>query len=252
MYACFVRMSSASPDQHAKGFLVASVDPLRYEGHTDDPAEAAGMIARLLPSNKRVLDVGCGTGSMSKLLVDLFGVELVGIEPDLERAQRARARGLDVRHGILDEQALKDLGQFDVVVFADVLEHLPDPWSALSLARRALAPNGMVVASVPNVAHWSVRWELLWGRFDYQSCGIMDATHLRWFTEHSLRALFESAGYRVDRIQQTAGVGGSVYHEYVLWRWFRPRRWKLPLIRWLAKTFPRLFGYQHVIRAVAK
>jgi methionine biosynthesis protein MetW len=245
-------MNSTSPDQHAKGFAAAAVDPLRYEGHTSDPDEAAGMIANLLPQNKRVLDVGCGTGSMSKLLVDLRGVQLVGIEPDLDRVRKAQARGLDVRHGILDDATAKDLGQFDAVVFADVLEHLPDPWTVLNLAQRVLAPDGVVIASVPNIAHWSVRWELLWGRFDYQSCGIMDATHLRWFTERSLRNLFESAGYRVDRLQQTAGTASSVYHEYLLWRWFRPRRWQRPLIHGLTKTFPRLFGYQHVVRAARK
>jgi methionine biosynthesis protein MetW len=245
-------MSSHSPDQHAQGFIVADVDPLRYDGHNSDPCECAGMIAGLLPENKRVLDVGCGTGSMSKLLADLRGVQLVGIEPDLARAEKARERGLEVRHGLLDESALHDLGLFDVVVFADVLEHLSDPWSVLNFAQRMLAPSGMVIASVPNIAHWSVRWELLWGRFDYQSCGIMDATHLRWFTERSLRALFESAGYRVDRIQQTAGVRSSAYLEYRLWRWFRPRRYRAALIRWLVKMFPRLFGYQHVIRAVRK
>jgi methionine biosynthesis protein MetW len=228
------------------------MDPLRYEGHTNDPHEAAGMIATLLPQNKRVLDVGCGTGSMSRLLVDLRGVQLVGLEPDLTRVQKARARGLDVRQGILDEATASALGQFDAVVFADVLEHLPDPWSALKLAHRVLAPNGVVVASVPNVAHWSVRWELLWGRFDYQSCGLMDATHLRWFTERSLRKLFESAGYRVDHVQPTAGTHGSVYCEYRLWRWFRPRRWKPSLVRRLSVTCPGLFGYQHVIRAVTK
>src|ERR1039457_1227758 len=143
-------MNSNSPDQHAKGFAVAVVDPLRYEGHTGDPDEAAGMIASLLPQNIRVLDVGCGTGSMSKLLVDLRGVQLVGIEPDLDRVQKARARGLDVRQGILDEATAKDLGRFDAVIFADVLEHLPDPWSVLQLAHHVLTPDGAVVASVPN------------------------------------------------------------------------------------------------------
>ena len=245
-------MSSNSPDQHARGFAVTDVDPLRYDGHVNDPFECAGMIAGLLPENKRVLDVGCGTGSMSRLLVDLRHVQLVGLEPDLARAEKARARGLDVRQGILDESALNDLGQFDVVVFADVLEHLPDPWSALNFTHRMLAPNGMVIASVPNIAHWTLRWQLLCGRFDYRSCGIMDATHLRWFTERSLRALFESAGYRVDCIQQTAGAGDPAYREYWFWRSFRPRRYRIPLIRWLAKEFPRLFGYQHVIRAVRK
>jgi methionine biosynthesis protein MetW len=243
-------MKPDSPDQHAQGFAITAVDPLRYDGHNGDPCESAGLIASLLPPNKRVLDVGCGTGSMSKLLVDLRGVQLVGIEPDSERAEKARSRGIDVRQGILDESALKELGQFDVVIFADVLEHLPDPWSMLKLTQRLLVPGGMVIASVPNIAHWSVRWELMCGRFDYESCGIMDATHLRWFTERSLRTLFESAGYRVDCILPTAGVAGSVYREFRFWRWFRPRRYRVPLIRRLSKSFPRLFGYQHVIRAV--
>jgi methionine biosynthesis protein MetW len=245
-------MNSASPDRHAAGFLDVAPDPLRYDGHTSDPMEAAGMIAGLTPPNKRVLDVGCGTGSLSRLLMDMRGARLVGIEPDLQRATTARTRGIDARHGFFDEAAVQNLGKFDVVVFADVLEHLPDPASALQLTRQVLEPDGVVIASVPNIAHWSVRLELLCGRFDYQSCGIMDATHLRWFTERSLRALFESSGYRVEAVQQTAGVGGSVYHEYFFWRWFRPRRCRIPLIRWLAKTLPRLFGYQHVVRAYLK
>lgn len=245
-------MNSASPDQHAIGFLDVVPEPLRYDGHTSDPLEAAGMIAGLTPANKRVLDVGCGTGSVSRLLVDLRGAKLVGIEPDLPRVTTARSRGIDARHGFFDETSAQNLGKFDVVVFADVLEHLPDPAAVLQLTRRLLEKDGVVIASVPNIAHWSVRLELLFGRFDYQSCGIMDATHLRWFTERTFRALFEASGYRVDTIQQTVGLGAVVYHEQFFWRCFRPRRYRIPLIRWLTKTFPRLFGYQHVIRAVLK
>jgi hypothetical protein len=77
----------------------------------------------------------------------------------------------------------------------------------------------------------------------------MDATHLRWFTERSVRNLFESSGYRVDTIKHTAGIGAAVYHEMFFWRNFRPRRYRFPLIRWLARTRPRLFGLQHVVRA---
>jgi len=245
-------MNLESPDRNSGGFLKAPPDPLRYDGHTSDPTEAAGKIAGLTPRDKRVLDIGCGTGSLSRLLVDLQGAKLVGIEPDLSRATIARNRGIDARHGYFDEASVQGLGKFDVVVFADVLEHLPDPAAALRLTRQVLDPGGIVIASVPNIAHWSVRLELFCGRFDYQSCGIMDATHLRWFTEKTLRDLFESSGYGVETIQQTAGVGGSVYYEYFFWRWFRPRRYRPPLIRWLAKSFPRLFGYQHVIRAVVK
>jgi methionine biosynthesis protein MetW len=214
--------------------------------------EAAGMIASLTPLNQRVLDIGCGTGSLSRLLVDLRGAKLVGIEPDLPRVSIARERGIDARHGLLDEAVAQSLGKFDVVIFADVLEHLPDPAAMLQLTRKVLNPGGMVIASIPNIAHWSVRWELLWGRFDYRSCGIMDATHLRWFTENSVRTLFESSGYRVDTIKHTAGIGAAVYHEMFIWRNFRPRRYRFPLIRWLARTRPRLFGLQHVVRAYMK
>jgi len=245
-------MNSTSPDCHASGFLDAAPDPLRYDGHTSDPMEAAGMIAGLTPLNKRVLDIGCGTGSLSRLLVDLRGAQLVGIEPDLARATTAQARGIDARHGFFDEAMVQNLGKFDVVIFADVLEHLPDPAAVLRLTRQVLAPGGVVIASIPNIAHWTVRWELLWGRFDYQSCGIMDATHLRWFTEQSVRNLFESSGFRVNAMQHTAGIGAAVYHRTFFWRNFRPRRYKFPLIRWLAKTWPRLCGLQHVVRAELK
>lgn len=243
-------MNAASPDQHATGFLSASPDPLRYDGHTNDPAEAAGMIAALIRPNARVLDVGCGTGSVSKIIVETTGARLIGIEPDPQRVAVAQARGIDAHMGFFDEQSATRLGKFDVVVFADVLEHLPDPAAALRIAHNVLNPDGMVIASVPNIAHWSVRWDLLCGRFDYESCGIMDATHLRWFTEKSIRALFESSGYRVDNIGQTAGVLLSVYSERFPWRYLRPRRFRRPLVRCLARLMPRLFGCQHVVYAV--
>jgi methionine biosynthesis protein MetW len=245
-------MNSDSPDRHATGFLEAALDPLRYDDYTNDPMEAPGMIAGLVPPNKRVLDVGCGTGFLARLLMDSRGAQVVGIEPDLARTEAAKARGIDARHGFFDETMVQNLGKFDVVIFADVLEHLPDPASVLQLTRQVLAPGGVVIASIPNIAHWSVRWELLCGRFDYHDCGIMDATHLRWFTERSVRNLFESSGYQVDAVRHTAGLNASVYHQTFFWRNFRPRRYRFPLIRWLAKTRPRLFGLQHVVRASLK
>lgn len=176
----------------------------------------------------------------------------MGVEPDLQRVTTARARGIDARHGFFDETAVQSLGKFDVVILADVLEHLPDPASVLQLTRRVLEQDGIVIASVPNVAHWSVRLDLLFGRFDYQPCGIMDATHLRWFTEKSVRVLFETTGYQIESLRHTAGVLLPVYYEHFLWRYFRPRRCRNPLIRLLTKAMPRLFGCQHVIRTSQK
>jgi methionine biosynthesis protein MetW len=245
-------MKTTSPDQHATGLLSVSPDPLRYDGHTDDPAEAAGMIAAVIQPKATVLDVGCGTGSVSKILMETRGVQLLGIEPDPHRVAVARSRGINAMQGFFDEKTVENLGKFDVVVFADVLEHLPDPGAALRLAHQVLKPDGAVVASIPNIAHWSVRLDLLCGRFDYQPYGIMDATHLRWFTEKSVRALFETTGYQIESIRHTAGVLLPAYYEYFPWRYFRPRRYRKPVVRFLARTMPRLFGCQHIIRASLK
>lgn len=209
------------------------------------------MIAAMVQSGARVLDIGCGTGAISKFLMDTRGVQLQGIEPDPQRVALAKARGVNVTQGFFDEKSIESLGKFDVVVFADVLEHLPDPSAALQLARNVLKPDGVVVASIPNIAHWSVRLDLLCGRFDYQPYGIMDATHLRWFTEKSVRALFNMSGYQVEDIRHTAGVLLPAYNDFP-WRYFRPRRYRKPVVRFLARKLPRLFGCQHVVRATLK
>lgn len=244
-------MNLPSPDQSAADFLSVQPDPLRYDWHTNDPSEVAGMIAAQIPRNACVLDVGCGTGSLSKIIMESRSAQLTGIEPDTERATAAMKRGINVVAGFFDKQAIMNMEEFDAVVFADVLEHLPDPSVALGLAYKVLKPNGMVVASVPNIAHWTVRWNLLCGRFDYEACGIMDATHLRWFTESTIRVLFERNGYRVESHLVTAGLAMPVYSRFP-WSFIRPRRLRAPLVRWLSRAMPRLFGCQHVIRAVKK
>lgn len=77
--------------------------------------------------------------------------------------------------------------------------------------KNSLAPDGRVLASIPNVAHWTVRAQLLFGNFNYKPTGIMDATHLRWFTRRSVRRLFEAAGYEVEDIRGAAGGWMGVY-----------------------------------------
>ncbi len=224
------------------------LDPFRYDGHLDAPQGVARMLADLVPVGARVLDVGCGTGSVSRIIAGSRNAKIIGIEPNSRRAAAARARGLEVYEERFTPAVLQLLEPFDVILFADVLEHVADPGSFLQFARHGLLPGGRVVASVPNVAHWSVRLDLLRGRFDYQPVGIRDATHLRWFTADTVRSLFETNGLRVISLQHTAGVMSQDYYRRP-WRWI-PRVVRDSIVRALARRLPLLFGYQHIIHVI--
>ena len=223
------------------------LDPLRYDEHVDAPQEVARMLADLVPMGSRMLDVGCGTGCVSRIIADTRNAKIIGIEPNSHRAAAARARGLEVYEEPFTSAIVQQLEPFNVILFADVLEHVADPGSFLQFARRGLLPDGRVVASVPNVAHWSVRLDLLRGRFDYQPLGIRDATHLRWFTADTVRSLFETNGLQVISLQHTAGVMLAEYYRRP-WRWISPDR-RYAIVRALARRLPLLFGCQHIIHA---
>jgi SAM-dependent methyltransferase len=239
-----------TPDDSSLGFLTKPADPLRYDGQPNEPDEVAGVLSSLIPRGSRVLDVGCGTGSVSAHVAANTGAQIVGVEPDPTRAARARARGFDVHAELLTEMLVKRLGLFDVVMFADVLEHLPDPLALLRVAAAALVPGGGIVASVPNVAHWSVRADLVRGRFEYRETGIMDATHLRWFTHDGIALLFKAAGFRIERERVTHGVDLHCYAER--WPWRRMSRGqRVVWVRRAVQRWPNLFGCQLVVRAVA-
>ena len=237
-----------SPDGHAAGFIHESLEAFRYDGQTGDVHEVAGMLHTLMPSGVRVLDVGCGTGSVTLIANGMKNNDVLGIEPDEQRAERSRSRGIDTVCGELDETFSARHGLFDVIVFADVLEHLPSPAEVLTRAMRVLRPGGLVLISVPNVAHWSVRLNLLRGRFDYTETGILDATHLRWFTAKTIHSLCTDVGLDVRSIQQTAGTELSEYWQTLPWRVI-PGRLRRRLIHLLTRLFPLLFGCQHVVLA---
>ena len=237
-----------SPDDAAKGFLDRAPDPLRYDGHSADPEEVAGIVSSFIPSGASVLDVGCGTGSVSRLVVEATGARLVGVEPDSRRAAAARLRGLEVVEMELGPELAARLGRLDVVLFADVLEHVADPRALLLAARDVLAPDGVVILSVPNVAHWTVRWDLLRGRFGYREVGILDATHLRWFTRQSLLRFVGRSGMEVLAWRATLGQDLSDYRERWPWQWLS-RGARARLLRRLVRRAPDLFACQFVVKA---
>jgi methionine biosynthesis protein MetW len=239
---------TASPDEDAEGLVQGSLDPLRYDGHVVDSDEVSGIVTSMIPRGARVLEVGCGTGSLSRIVADTCGAEVVGIEPDSHRAERARERGLQVHVGYLSPELIHKIGSFDVVLLADVLEHVPNPQTMLLLSRQVLKVGGAVVVSVPNVAHWSVRADLVRGTFQYQPTGIMDGTHLRWFTLDTLKALIASSGFKVTNSRATAGMTLPDNVHRRPWRWL-PSGYRVRLLRFGCRHWPTLFGCQHVLKA---
>jgi 2-polyprenyl-3-methyl-5-hydroxy-6-metoxy-1,4-benzoquinol methylase len=161
------------------------------------------------PSGERVLDVGCGSGLLGARLRER-GNTVWGIDAADDIAALA-SRRLDrfVLADVVDRARIgESLGdeRFDVIVFADVLEHLPDPVGTLRAYLRFLTPGGRVLVSVPNVAVWNVRAGLLLGRFNYTATGTLDRTHLRFFTRANLRRVLTDAGLRVERIDVNPGI----------------------------------------------
>jgi hypothetical protein len=117
----------------------------------------------------------------------------------------------------------------------------------LLISREALKPGGIVIVSVPNVAHWTVRLSLARGRFDYEPYGIMDATHLRWFTWKTLEKLFMKAGFELTDRRVSAGTSMKVYHTRTPWRRLSSVKLRRVLGR-LSQYFPKMFGCQLVFR----
>jgi 2-polyprenyl-3-methyl-5-hydroxy-6-metoxy-1,4-benzoquinol methylase len=161
------------------------------------------------PSGGRVLDVGCGSGLLGERLREQ-GNTVWGIDAADDIAQLATRR-LDrfIMADICDGARIRELlgdERFDAIVFADVLEHLPDPVGTLRGYLGFLAPGGTVLVSVPNIAVWNVRAGLLLGRFQYTATGTLDRTHLRFFTRANLYRALAEAGLRVEEIDVNPGI----------------------------------------------
>lgn len=167
---------------------------------------AHAKLLKLVGTDKKVLEMGCVTGYVSKVLKEQLKCMVTGIEIDSEAAKEAEKYCERVIVGDIEEMDFSRVfgnERFDVITFGDVLEHLKNPSKVLSSLRPFLADNGYVLASIPNVAHISVALELLSGRFDYRSLGLLDDTHLRFFTKKNILSLFRKAGYEIvfwDRV----------------------------------------------------
>lgn len=157
-----------------------------------------------IPENvERTLDVGCAAGIFSNKLKKERNPETWGIEMQKEAAEIAKTRLDKVLIGSFDEVS-DDLPKeyFDCVFFNDVLEHMPYPETCLTKIKANIHPNGKIIASIPNMRHIAVLRELLFQKdWEYKDSGILDRTHLRFFTKKSMIRMFKDCGYKIDLIK---------------------------------------------------
>jgi 2-polyprenyl-3-methyl-5-hydroxy-6-metoxy-1,4-benzoquinol methylase len=164
-----------------------------------------------LPQNPdaSILEIGCGYGGTGEFALatgkcgDYFGVELCD-----EAAEQAKRKLTGLLVGNVEELEFEWAPEsFDALILSEVLEHLVDPWAVLRKIRPLMKPGALVLASSPNVSHYSIIWMLLRGQWTLTSSGITDRTHLRWFTPSTYRELFEDAGYVVDSVSNLPVFG---------------------------------------------
>ena len=143
----------------------------------------------------RALDVGCGYGHLGEQLLGLGYSQVWGVEP-VEAAAREAARRLTrVLCAPFPCPEAASGAPFELIVFADTLEHLVDPWDALARSRDLISGSGQLLVSVPNVSHFSVVFQQLKGRWTYTDQGLLDRTHLRFFTPATIRRVVEQSGF---------------------------------------------------------
>jgi 2-polyprenyl-3-methyl-5-hydroxy-6-metoxy-1,4-benzoquinol methylase len=161
----------------------------------------------------RLLDVGSGAGSWAPRLRAAGVRELVALDPSAAAIERAGRLYDTAVVGTVEDTELADLGgqPFDVIVVADVLEHLVDPWLALHKLRSWAAPGAALAVSVPNLRFYRLVGNLvLRGEFEYEPYGVRDWTHLRWFTRRSLARMLESTGWKPDRWVNSASLKAAL------------------------------------------
>jgi 2-polyprenyl-3-methyl-5-hydroxy-6-metoxy-1,4-benzoquinol methylase len=170
----------------------------------DDPYSSHSLILSLLGKGdgRRALDVGAADGFLTERLT-ACGWTVTALERDPVQAERIRGKCRDVIVADLADGGFPLSGPFDAIVYGDVLEHLNDPLPPFVSVNQHLARGGVIVVSVPNVAHLWVRLSLLAGRFDYADRGILDRTHVRFFTRRTFLAFLAEAGLAVEALHVT-------------------------------------------------
>lgn len=219
-----------------------------YECKWKDPYSSHAQILSFLTPGKdwRVLDVGAAHGYLAAVLQDR-GFRVTALEGSADLAREAAKYCEKTIVADLDGFVPDFDEPFDTIIFGDVLEHLQDPLRVLVSFSRALKPGGQVIISIPNIANVYVRLSLLLGKFDYQDRGILDRTHLRFFTRKTFRQFIHDAGMEITDLRAAPIPLSLVVPDKFQGKLFNAVH---ACNAWLANRLMNLFGYQFV--AVAR
>lgn len=162
-------------------------------------------LIKFIPAGSvRVLEIGCGTGATGQEIKRLHGPGTIvaGVELFPAAAEKAHEVLDSVFTGDVEKITLPfEKGYFDCIIYGDVLEHLIDPWRVLEMQKDLLKPGGIIIASIPNAAHYRIVRMLKKKEWNYQDSGIMDVTHLRFFAIKNIYAMFERVGLRITTVE---------------------------------------------------
>jgi 2-polyprenyl-3-methyl-5-hydroxy-6-metoxy-1,4-benzoquinol methylase len=201
-----------APDLPHPGDTQSEIQNLESKMETPDPfyfGHARPEVVALVPHTaRRVLDIGCGAGRLGEAIKQRQDAWVSGVEIDADASSAARQRLDHVWAGDVEQLDLEiPPSSFDAIICADVLEHIRDPGRLLTQARDWLAPGGRLIASIPNVRHHTVVSSLLEGNWTYEPAGLLDETHLNFFTRRDMIDLFDRAGFHVTEQQAVRGPG---------------------------------------------
>ncbi len=162
----------------------------------------ADLIELIPHTARRILDVGCGVGKTGQLLRERGFEEIYGVEISTNACRQAKSFYKEVVTGDVEKDVLPfGRGFFDCILYGDVLEHLTDPWHVLKRHREILRDDGIIICSIPNIRHYKILKSLILnGRWEYTDMGILDRTHLRFFTLKTIEDLFRETGYEIKKV----------------------------------------------------
>jgi 2-polyprenyl-3-methyl-5-hydroxy-6-metoxy-1,4-benzoquinol methylase len=161
-------------------------------------------VLALIPSAaRRIVEVGCMHGALAAAHRAVQpDTHYFGIDIDADYAAAAAvhcSQTMAANIETMDDAAFQSLFPSDCWIFADCLEHLRDPWRVLARVRQQISPAGSLLVCMPNAQHWSLQWRMVSGQFRYEDSGLLDRTHLRWFTRITMLEMFEKTGWRVEQ-----------------------------------------------------